>query len=172
MHHQPRRKANWLTVLKNANRVRLITGPRIIVILFAATIVSALGVGPNTLIRRGSAQETARLSAGVLQQIDALNSEKESRTPAQQKIDSQLIYATKMHRGEPIANGVATLEVNVGADAAGLVTVDITANVTNDLLDQLKGMGIVCSSVFPKYHALRAVASLDQLEAIASLPEV
>ena len=40
-----------------------------------------------------------------MQQIQALEDEKGSRTPAQKKIDSQLLYAMKMERAEPIAAG-------------------------------------------------------------------
>jgi hypothetical protein len=112
------------------------------------------------------------LSQSAAQQVQALIAEKESRTPAQQKIDSQLIYAAKMHRGESIAAGIQTLEVEVGADAAGMLTVDISASIDDQLLASLRRMGITYSNVFPQYHALRAVASLDQLEAIASLSQV
>src|SRR2546421_825801 len=55
------------------------------------------------------------ISSAVLQQIQALEDEKESCTPAQQKIDSQLLYAMKMQRAEPIASGVNSLQVNVAA---------------------------------------------------------
>jgi len=38
----------------------------------------------------------------------------DKRTPAQQKIDSQLLYALKMERAEPVASGVNSLQVEVG----------------------------------------------------------
>jgi hypothetical protein len=117
-------------------------------------------------------QQVSRLSANALRQIQALEAEKESRTPAQRKIDSQLIYATKMNRGLAIASGVPTLEVNVGADDADRVVVDISAIIDDSLLATLSGMGVETSNVFPKYHALRATVQLDQLEAIAALPQV
>ncbi len=112
------------------------------------------------------------LSEVVIQQIQALDAEKEARTPEQRKIDSQLIYALKMHRGVAIASGVETLEVDVGADAAGKVTVDISGDVDGELLAALTSMGITYSSVFPQYHSLRAVALLEQLETVAGLRQV
>lgn len=117
-------------------------------------------------------QKPVRLSANALRQIQALEAEKESRTPAQRKIDSQLLYATKMKRRVAIAPGVPTLEVNVGADDAGRVVVDLSANVTDALLATLDRMGVETSNVFPQYHTLRATAQLEQLEAIAALPQI
>src|SRR5204862_419462 len=49
------------------------------------------------------------ISQAAWSQIQALLDEKQSRSAAQQKIDSQLLYATKLHRGERIAAGVQTL---------------------------------------------------------------
>jgi hypothetical protein len=112
------------------------------------------------------------ISESAWQQIQALEIDKESRTPAQQKIDSQLLYAIKIRRGQGVAAGVQTLAVDVGADDTGLVTVDITAIVDEQLLRDLRGLGAEVSSVFPQYHSLRAVALLDQLEAIAGYPQV
>lgn len=51
------------------------------------------------------------ISSGSLQQIQALPREKESRSSAQQKIDSQLLFASKMRRGDAIAVGVLLREV-------------------------------------------------------------
>src|SRR5262245_11664911 len=163
---------NLLRKFETVSRLSSLRRPLLIFLLLAVA-VSALVFANGSLIRVTSADEQpGRLSGGVIQQIQALDAEKESRTPAQRQLDSQLVYAVKMHRGEKIAAIVPTLEVNVGADEAGMVTVDISADIDAQLLNTLKSMGIYYSSVFPKYHALRAVASLDQLEAVASLPQV
>ncbi|MES1210874.1 MAG: hypothetical protein ABUL63_00940, partial [Acidobacteriota bacterium] len=135
-------------------------------------IATAVGLGLCSAGAASAQQQEARLSASAIQQIQALDAEKASRTPAQKKIDSQLLYAAKMSRGLAIAPGVPALEVNVGADANGKVVVDISADVDEALLGVLGRMGVETSSVFPQYHALRAVARLDQLEVIASLPQV
>ena len=118
-------------------------------------------------------QESGRkIADSVAQQIQALLAEKESRTPAQRKIDSQLIYALKMHRGKSLAQGIQTLAVDVGVDEAGMVTVDIVASIDDQLLRSLKYMGVDYYNIFPAYHTLRAHASLDQLETIAALPQI
>lgn len=141
--------------------------PRTLRCLVAATVLCLASAQMAS-----AQQQVSKLSANALRQIQALDAEKASRTPAQRKIDSQLLYATKMNRGEAIAAGIETLEVNVGADPAGRVVVDISAKVDDSLLATLHRMGVETSHVFPQYHSLRAKAQLDQLEEIAALPQV
>src|SRR5258708_7582110 len=89
----------------------------------AATVATMRGEGLN---------ETA------LQQIQALQAEKASFTPAQQKMDSQLVFALKLSRNQPIAGGaVPNLRIGAKADTDGSIKVDITANVTSNLLQQI-----------------------------------
>ena len=119
-----------------------------------------------------SAAGVNQISPEAQMQIQSLIDEKNSRTPAQQKIDSQLLYAAKMRRGESLTSAVQTLEVNVGADENGIVTVDISAEVSDRLLGVLRKMGVKVESSWVQYHTLRAQVALDQLEAVAALPQV
>ena len=93
--------------------------------------------------RNLSAKGDGQISASALKQIGALEAEKSRRTPVQQKIDSQLLYADKMRRGEPIAEGVATQRVVLDKDDQGRVSVDIKADVT----DSLTGFTFLCQSM-------------------------
>ena len=112
------------------------------------------------------------ISESAARQIEALIAEKESRTPAQQKIDSQLIYANKMRLGQSIAAGVQSLEVGLTIDSGGRTVVDISAVINDSLLAQLKeSRGEVLVSA-PQYNTVRALVPLDQIETIAELPEV
>jgi hypothetical protein len=114
----------------------------------------------------------AKLSENVARQIKALDDEKESRTPAQQKIDSQLLYAGKMFRGQSIAEGIPTLEVDVGMKDDGMVIVDITAIVNADILNLINKSGGEVISSSEAYQTLRARVSINVLEDIAALPTV
>jgi hypothetical protein len=98
--------------------------------------------------------------------------EKESRSLAQQKIDSQLLYALKMDRGESIAPNVQSLDVNVAENQAGQVVLDITANVDDALINSMRASGAEIISEFAQYRSVRARVPLDQLETIANLPQV
>src|SRR5437868_13753604 len=66
------------------------------------------------------------LSTNAQQQILALQAEKESFTPAEQKMDSQLVFAFKRSMNLPIANGaVPQLRIGVEPDTNGMVKVDL-----------------------------------------------
>src|SRR6266571_3750777 len=137
-------------------------------------------VNPTPTIRnyeRSAKAETAQqrqpalLTEAVSEQIQALETDKASRTPAQQKIDSQLLYAEKIWRGESIP-AYQTLSVDVGADGTGSLVVDISAAIDDRLLKSLADMGVQIDNVSVQYHSLRAMTSLGQLETIAGLPDV
>ncbi len=112
-----------------------------------------------------------QISLSAQKQIQALIAEKMSRTPTQQKIDSQLIYAAKMARGESIATGVQTLAVNVETEG-NRVVVDITGEINDALLRVLNANNAKILVSTPDYGTLRAEVSLDRLESIAAASEV
>ena len=112
------------------------------------------------------------ISASAQQQIAALMAEKAGRTPAQKKMDSRLIYAAKMARGEQIAAGVETLDVDLPSAGGERVFVDITAEVSSSFLDKLKELGGEVLIAHPRYRSVRATVSLGAVEAIAAQPEV
>jgi len=114
----------------------------------------------------------SRVTDAGMQQIAALLAEKESRTPTQQKIDSQLLQAVRESRGEQMAAGVRLERANVDAEASGNLLVDIRAVVTDQLIARINSSGgsIVYSS--PQFSSIRATINLSQVEAIAALPGV
>lgn len=117
-------------------------------------------------------QDDLAVSESVAMQIKALDDEKESRTPEQKKIDSQLIYATKMIRGEQIADGVPALEVEVGLASDGFVVVDITTAVDDEVLSMIKNRGGEVLYESGIYQSIRARVLITELETIASLAQV
>jgi len=120
-----------------------------------AAVKSATAIGPSA----------ARQVASLLQ-------DKQSRTAAQKKISSKLIYTARMLQGLPAAPDVPSLETGVDVDADGNVLVDITADVTDSLLAQLKEQGASIYGSFPIYRSIRALVPVARLESIASLPDV
>jgi hypothetical protein len=113
-----------------------------------------------------------QISASALKQIAALEKEKESRTPTQEKIDSQLLYADKMRRGVPIADGVPVQRVDLDKDDQGRILVDIKADVTDALLQYIKTLGGNVVNDFPQYQAIRAGVPLANIEDLAARGEV
>ena len=112
------------------------------------------------------------ISSNALAEIQALELEKAARTPAQQKMDSNLIYAHgKLMTG--VASAAAPhlrAEVNMHAD--GRVLVDITATVSGDLLTFIKNSGGEIINSFDRYNAIRALVPLRDIEVIAERPDV
>ena len=98
--------------------------------------------------------------------------EKESRTPAQKKIDSQLLYAIYQMRGEAQAKGIPTEPIVLRRDSKNRVLVDIRSEVTRKLTSVLKKCGSNILSVSPKDHSVIAYVPLARIEKIAELKEV
>jgi hypothetical protein len=90
-----------------------------------------------SLCLAASADAPERRPSGVA----AWQSEKESRTPAQQKINSQILYEIYRRRGEAERKGVPPGSTQVRVDAKGRALVDVRASVTPALLRQIRHLG-------------------------------
>jgi hypothetical protein len=112
--------------------------------------------------------QNGELSESAKSQIQALIAEKEARTPTQQKIDSQLIYAMKAFNRQPVALGVPRLETDVEIDERGEVAVEIRAPYSTDLATKLKALGVTVIRHNDAAHAIEALAPIATLEAIAA----
>ncbi len=146
-----------------------------IILLAVCAGAAAAAGGLSNAGRRASAappQEEPGISPEALAQIESLIAEKESRTGAERKIDSQLIYEMKMRRGEWIADRVAAVETDVEYNDDGKVVVDIKADVSDGLLSQLRAGGADILNTVAGAQSIRASVPLDNVEAIASLPGV
>ena len=138
-------------------------------------------------------------SAFALSQIAALQAEKAGRTPAQAKIDSNLLRAALLARASqpvltaaPARAGRAAAAVGAGTlsaatlnllatipvsdeaqpDANGMVSVDIEATVTDDLLARIAAVGGTVSGSWPAYDSVRASLPVLQLETVAASGDV
>src|SRR5262245_23340198 len=136
----------------------------------AGALVLAGATIPST--SRLHAQQTPSLSPQVMAQMSALAAEKRSRTPAQRKIDSNLLWGAKMARGEAIAQGVQTLEVYLPDQTRDGVAVDVRAQVSQELLNQLTALGAQIMDVSARYENIRLRIDLTKIESIAALPQV
>ena len=112
------------------------------------------------------------ISDAALRQIQALSEEKAARTAAQHKIGSHLLYAAKQQRGEPIARGVASLRVNLRADADNRVLVDISAAASAAVVGAIGQLGGAVVFSAPGYGAIRAWLPIAAIEMLAGLPDV
>ena len=99
-------------------------------------------------------------------------SEKESRTPAQQKISSQLLYEIYRLRGEAAQKGVPEGDTLVRVDEKTRALVDVRAEVTPALLAKVEKLGAAIVSTSREYHSIVAWIPLLKLEGLAEDPAV
>jgi subtilase family protein/HYR domain-containing protein len=147
------------------------TGVRVLGVVL---IVAAGMVSPGSSV--GAAQPPAdqltdNISAEALAQISALIEEKESRTAAQQKIDSQLLYEQRMESGQPVANGIWAIETDLPYAADGHLVVDVQTRAEG-VAARLAAAGIEVVSASADGSTLRAHIDVDQVEMIAADPDV
>lgn len=116
--------------------------------------------------------EQGQISTSALRQIEAIAEIKRSLTPAQRRIDSQLILARKQETGELAALNLSSVQTGVEKSDEGKVLVDITADVTDAFLNMLRTSDADIVAAVPNYRSVRAKVALSQLEAIASFQGV
>jgi hypothetical protein len=98
--------------------------------------------------------------------------EKHERTPAQRKIDSQLLYAIYRKRGEAKAKGVPAGEPAVRYDEEGRALITVRARPIGTVVAKIKRLGGTVISQSERYNDIRAAVPLEKLEALAALKEV
>ena len=128
----------------------------------------------NNASARAALQATAadEKNAATMQQMQLLLQEKAARTPAQQKIDSNILYTIRMMRGQEAAPGVTALYTGVDLDQDNRIVVDIVADVTDQLLEKLQTAGALVLDSHPEYRAIRAIIPPNQIETIAASSDV
>ena len=156
---------------------------------FARTFRGSLTLGITSLLliiaiatSKATAQNTRALpiSQTAATQIQVLVQEKLSRTPAQRKLSSALLYAAKAKRRDALLSNVPSLSsfgssnsrVRVAADGTVKVEIKTISPVTPDLLQQIQATGTQILSAPSSYNRVVALAPLSQLENLASLPAV
>jgi hypothetical protein len=133
----------------------------------ATLIVGSLGSGTTA--------RAEELGERAVQQLRAVFAEKASRTPAQKKLATPLLYASRASRGLAMVQGLPPqprVASRAGVEPDGMVVVDIRGDVTDALLQTIAGMGGRVVVAVPKFGAVRARVSVRRLEALAELPEV
>jgi len=99
-------------------------------------------------------------------------SEKDGRTPAQQKIDSQVLYEIYRRRGEAAKKGVPPGSTGVKLDTKGRALVDVRVDVTPAIERAIRSAGGTIVSTSAAYHSIIAWVPLLKLESLAGNPAV
>ena len=112
------------------------------------------------------------LSPHLQMQMGELLAEKEARTPAQRKMDSNLHYALLMQRNQAITPHVPTLETGIEIAPDGTVLLDLKGSITDALKNSVRQMGGTIFTAFPQYRAMRLRLPLGQTENLAGNADV
>ena len=142
-----------------------------------ALLASGLSVTAYAKPATISQVPTSRISATVLQQIQALQNQKASLTESQRKVDLHLRHAQEQQSNaiasaDAIAAQVPKLRSMVEIYADGTVPVDIKATVSTQLLAQITAQGGTILSSVPEYNAIRARVPLNQIDSLAVSADV
>jgi hypothetical protein len=141
-----------------------------------ASVAGGILISP--LFRAASAQQNgAQLSAAAQRQIAALLAEKNSRSSAEKKLDSQLLYAIKARRGDPVTSGgevrsLRTAEGIAKTDAQDRVLVDIKGDPAKQVIESIGKVGGEVVYANLRAGSVRARIPFNSLEALASVSAV
>jgi hypothetical protein len=138
--------------------------------MLAASLGLATLFGSGVQAQQAAPQDIGRghTTPTLQQQFAALLQEKVTRTPAQRKIDSQLLYAIKIDRNDPLMQQVPKLRSSVKFTPTNRVEVDIKAPVNALQLQTIRQLGGDIISSVPRYNAIRAELPLNKIETLAS----
>ena len=109
---------------------------------------------------------TAAQPAQTSQQPPA-SSEKAARTPAQKKIDSQLLQEIYRLRGSAAQKRVPSATTGVKIDEKQRALVDVRADVTPELQKKVRSLKGTIVSTSPQYRTIIAWIPLLKLERLA-----
>lgn len=135
--------------------------------VFAARSLQAAGQQKGRAPVAGTPESPNRIAPAALAQIEALLAEKKSRTAAQKKISSQLLYAAGMKSKKAVA-GVTTLRTKVEENAAGQTRVDIRTTDTVATSAMVGKLGGRVEATYPKWNSVMAWMPLESLETLAA----
>ncbi len=145
---------------------------RVLTLALALSAPCALSV--TRAQQAATAQQGNGVSAEVVSLIDAIEREKDARTPTERKIDSHLLQAVNARRGRPAIGGMGRTAASLPQDAAGRVILDITTTgeVAPELRNDVVARGGEVVESVARGASVRASISLDQLLEIAARPDV
>src|SRR5579885_452634 len=112
------------------------------------------------------------ISSSAINQILEIEAKKAARTPAQRKIDSQLLGASQAMSARQAMPGDSVVSARIPLQSDGTILLDIKADVSDQLLARIRSLGGTVINAFGKYKSIRAALPPNQIEQLASASEV
>ena len=118
------------------------------------------------------AAEPHQLALHAQAQLEQIYSEKSTRTAAQQKLSTPLVYAVRELAQDLVMRNLPRIRSVFQKDRSDRIEVDVKTAVTAELLKAIEDEGGLVVSSFPQYRAVRAYLPVSSLERIAERGEV
>lgn len=112
------------------------------------------------------------LSPRAQEQLGQIYLEKETRTAAQKKLATALVYEVRAQAKDRVMEGLPRLPYPFTQDKSRRLEVDLEADVTPELLQAIRDADGVVVNQIPQYRAVRAYLSLGAIAEIAERDEV
>jgi subtilisin family serine protease len=109
---------------------------------------------------------------GAQQLISQIVQQKTNFTAGENKMDSQLVFAAKLARGELAGFAWAPAATNPQVDSQGMVVVDINGTVSDSLINQVTVLGGQVLDQSASWGAIRAIMPLLAVESLATNNDV
>lgn len=119
----------------------------------------------------GWSQSGSTIKNVTVPEIQSIEAEKASRSPAQKKVSSQILDALKQQANGAVAS-VPGLKINSARSVKKGALVDIDAQVNDQLLGSIRKAGGTIVNFHEEDHAIRAYVPLEKIEGLAARPEV
>jgi hypothetical protein len=126
----------------------------------------------NPLLGQSAAPAGGGLRLTAERQLEQIFREKSTRTEAQKKLDTPLVYAVRELDGDAVMRDLPRLSFPLSKDQASRLEVDIQGAVTPALLQAIAQEGGSVVSSFPRYRAVRAYLPPAAIERLAERAEV
>ncbi|TDV36066.1 S8 family serine peptidase [Actinophytocola oryzae] len=138
----------------------------------AACLLAVVGLAGPAVAAPQPGDKTISAEKNAANQIAALQDIKKSLSPAEAKVDSQLVLQQRMTTNRASTTAVPMLQNGVEKTASGKVLVDIRATVSDALLKDLAAKGAAVKAVSTRYGSVRAEVPLSSVNTIAARADV
>lgn len=135
---------------------------------WGAVFIASIGLLGAAFAAPAGAQGASQPTEGALREIAGLIAEKNARTPTQQKIDSQLLYAANQARTGVASSAAPGLRVDGIADAQGRVEVEVRGVADAAMASLVRAQGGIVVRQFAQSRTTEAIVPLLRLEALAN----
>src|SRR5947209_7369030 len=121
----------------------------------------ALSAGSRAQTANRPTTRQPELETAAREQIRILHEEKLSRTVAQKKVGSQLLYQIRQKRQGSVGPGLNAFKPALKAEADGRYLVDLRAIVSPNLLRFIRANGGLVVNSFQREGAIRALIPVE-----------